>query len=69
MSAAHHGTSPLSPRDSLGRTLSGADCAGYTYDMLISLKKIAAQHRQTELERLIEAAAMEAQALSKREPA
>ena len=44
-----------------------SECALYTYDMLISLKKIAANHRQTELERLIEAAADEAKALARRQ--
>ena len=32
----------------------------YTYDMLISLKKLAAIHRQMELAELIEAAALKA---------
>jgi hypothetical protein len=35
--------------------------------MLISLKKIAATHHQTELARLIDAAAAEAEALTRRQ--
>jgi hypothetical protein len=39
-----------------------AQSADYTYDMLISLGKFATQHNQTQLARLIEAAAVEARA-------
>ncbi|HEY4264092.1 MAG TPA: hypothetical protein VGM72_02140 [Micropepsaceae bacterium] len=41
-----------------------AESADYTYDLLISLKKLAVDHNQTRLARLIEAAAMEAQFLT-----
>jgi hypothetical protein len=41
----------------------------YTYDMLISLRKLAALHNEAQLLRLIEAAAEEAQSLAKRVPA
>jgi hypothetical protein len=40
------------------------ESAQYTYDMLISLKKIAALRKEAQLMRLIEAAAEEARALS-----
>jgi hypothetical protein len=40
-----------------------SDSALYTYDMLVSLKKLAAIHRQMELATLIEAAALEAESL------
>lgn len=51
------------------RTPSAAESASYTYDMLISLKKIAALQKEAELLRLIEAAAAEAEAVTKRVPA
>ena len=51
------------------RTPTLAESANYTYDMLISLKKIAALQKEAELVRLIEAAAAEAEALAKRVPA
>ena len=35
----------------------------YTYDMLVSLKKLAGIHRQMELEEAIEAAAAKAESL------
>jgi hypothetical protein len=47
-------------------TLTPAQSAVYTYDMLISLKKIAALHKESELMRLIDAAAAEAEALKRR---
>ena len=67
MPRSRQGSSPISPRNGGGRALGPSECALYTYDMLISLKKIAANHRQTELERLIEAAADEAKALARRQ--
>jgi hypothetical protein len=48
-----------SPRDP-----TPAESADYVYDLLISLKKLAADRKQTRLARLIEAAAMEAQFLT-----
>ncbi len=41
------------------------ESARYTYDMLISLKKIAALRKEAQLMRLIDAAAVEARAVSK----
>ena len=40
----------------------------YAYDMLISLRKIVALHNETQLMRLIEAAAEEARILLEKEP-
>jgi hypothetical protein len=45
-----------------------AEAADYTYDLLISLRKLAVNNNQTRLARLIEAAAMEAQFLTGQEP-
>lgn len=42
-----------------------SESARYTYDMLISLKKIVALRKEAQLMRLIDAAAEEARALSK----
>jgi hypothetical protein len=42
------------------RVATAAQSAGYTYDMLVSLRKLAADHKQTKLVHLIEAAAAEA---------
>ena len=39
----------------------------YAYDMLISLRKIVALHKETQLVRLLEAAAEEARSLLERE--
>ena len=47
-------------------SLTPAQSAVYTYDILISLKKIAALHQESELMRLIDAAAAEAEALKRR---
>jgi hypothetical protein len=58
-----------SSQDPSARAPSPAESANYTYDMLISLKKIAALQKEAELVRLIEAAAAEAEAVSKRVPA
>ena len=41
----------------------------YTYDMLLSLKKLAGIHRQMELAEAIEAAAIEAEALARKQTA
>ena len=41
----------------------------YTYDMLISLRKLPALHDQAQLMRLLEAAAEEARVLKERERA
>ena len=46
-----------------------SESARYTYDMLISLKKIRALQKEAQLMRLIDAAAAEARALSKAEEA
>ena len=46
-----------------------AQSALYTYDMLVSLKKLAAIHRQMELAQAIEAAALEAESLMGKESA
>jgi len=45
-----------------------AQSAHYTYEMLVSLRKLAAVHKQVQLAHLIEDAAAEAQALSKQAP-
>ena len=47
--------------------LSLGQSAQYTYEMLISLKKLPAIHDERQLMRLIDAAAAEARALAKRE--
>ena len=44
---------------------STSESARYTYDMLISLKKIPPLRKEVQLMRLIDAAAKEARALSK----
>ncbi len=44
---------------------SKSESAKYTYDLLISLKKIAALRKEAQLMRLIDAAAVEARAVSK----
>lgn len=41
----------------------------YTYDMLVSLKKLASIHRQLGLAEAIAAAAAEAESLLRKEPA
>ena len=49
------------------RARSASDNAHYTYDLLISLKRLADAHHQTELAKLIEVAAAEAQAISRKQ--
>jgi hypothetical protein len=66
--------SPSHPRKSAGfdqptqKPPTPVQSAGYTYDMLVSLGKIAVFHRQSKLALLIEAAALEARALQLAEP-
>jgi hypothetical protein len=43
-----------------------AESADYTYDMLISLRKLAVFHKQAKLARHIETAAMEARSIADR---
>jgi hypothetical protein len=50
--------------ETLQRDATAAESADYVYDLLISLKKLAADRKQARLARLIEAAAMEAQFLT-----
>ena len=45
------------------------ESAQYIHDMLISLKKIAALHKQTQLMRLLQAAAEEARVIGEKESA
>jgi hypothetical protein len=66
MARTRTSTKTSSTDDSTPGTLTPAQSAVYTYDMLISLKKIAALHKEAELMRLIDAAAAEAEALKRR---
>lgn len=62
-----HDWSPASDADNIPRLPNSRESALYTYDMLISLKRMAETQKQARLASLIEAAAVEAKALSSRE--
>ena len=58
-------SSPQTPEASASPT--ARESTQYTHDMLISLRKIVALHKETQLMRLLEAAAEEARTLLERE--
>ena len=58
-----------SSREGALRAPSSAESAIYIYDMLISLKKMASSYKLPQLVRLLDAAAAEAEAVTKREAA
>jgi hypothetical protein len=66
MARTRTSTKTSSTNDCTPGLLTPAQSAVYTYDMLISLKKIAALHQESELISLINAAAAEAEALKRR---